>query len=81
MTDFHKLFIVKIDKMIQNKTGGTFLVVYVIYGSLVFTDSNKTVSCLLPPLLVSYHICNFQKAIKMLICTYTGRFMYVPLCP
>ena len=49
MTDFHKLFMAKIDKMIKKKTaGGIFLVVYVIYGSLVYTESKKTVSCLLP---------------------------------
>ena len=51
MTYFPKLFIVKINKMIKNKTGASFLVVYVMYGSLVYTDSKKTVSCLpLPPL-------------------------------
>ena len=47
MTDFHKLFIVKIYKLITKKTGGILLVVYVIYGSLVYTDSKKTVSSLL----------------------------------
>ena len=57
MTDIHKLFMVKIKKMIKKITGwGIFLVVYVIYGSLVYTDSKKTVSCLLPRLLGSYHI-------------------------
>ena len=48
MTDFLRLFMVKINKMIQKKTGGIFLVVYVIYGILVYTDSKKTVSCLVP---------------------------------
>ena len=43
MTDFHELFMVKINKMIGKKTEGIFLVVYVIYGSLVYTDSKKTV--------------------------------------
>ena len=43
MTDFHKLFLVKINKMIEKKTGGIFLVIYVIYGSLVYTDNKKTV--------------------------------------
>ena len=43
MTDFHKLFMVKINKMIKKKTGASFLVVYIIYGSLVYTDSKKTV--------------------------------------
>ena len=42
MTDFHKLFMVKINKMIKKKTGGIFLVVYVIYGSVVNIDSKKT---------------------------------------
>ena len=42
MTDFHELFMVKISKVIK-KTGASFLVVYVIYGSLVYTESSKTV--------------------------------------
>ena len=32
----------------NKKTGASFLVVYVIYVSLVYTDSKKTASCLLP---------------------------------
>ena len=40
--------IVKMNKMIHKKTGESFLVVYVIYVSLVYTDSKKTASCLLP---------------------------------
>ena len=40
---------VKINRMTEKKTGGIFLVVHVIYGSLVYTDSKKTVSCLLLP--------------------------------
>ena len=39
--------IVKMNKMIHKKTGASFLVVYVIYVSLVYTDSKKTASCLL----------------------------------
>ena len=39
--------IVKINKMIHKKTGASFLVVYVIYVSLVYADSKKTSSCLL----------------------------------
>ena len=35
MTDFHKLFMVRINKMIKKKTGG----IHVIYDSLVYTDS------------------------------------------
>ena len=30
MADFHKLFMVKINKIIKKKTGGIFFVVYVI---------------------------------------------------
>ena len=40
--------IVKMNKMIYKKTEASFLVVYVIYVSLVYTDSMKTASCLLP---------------------------------
>ena len=48
MTDFHKLFMVKINETIKKKTEGIFVVVDVIYGSLVYTDNERTVSCLLP---------------------------------
>ena len=34
-----------------------------IYDSLVYTDSKKTVSCLLPQLPASYHLWNFWKVI------------------
>ena len=64
MTDFHKLFLVNINKMIEKKTGPSFLLFYVIYGSLVYTDSKKTVSCLLPRLWASYHLCNFEVEIR-----------------
>ena len=75
MTDFHKLFLVKINKMIiEKKTEGILLVVYVIYGSLVYTDSKKIVSCLLLRLPASYQV------IKIKTCMHTGRFMFVPLC-
>ena len=43
MTDFHELSMVKINKMIKKRTGGVFLVVYVIYGGLMYADSKKTV--------------------------------------
>ena len=49
MTDFHKLLIVKINKMIKKKTGGIFMVVYVIYNIRLYTDSKKAVFCVLPP--------------------------------
>ena len=69
--------VVKMNKMIHKKTRASFLVVYVIYVSLVYTDSKKIASCLLP----QHTICNFWKAIKMPTCTHTGRFISVPLCP
>ena len=40
--------IVKMNKMIYKKTEASFLVVYLIYVSHEYTDSKKTVSCLLP---------------------------------
>ena len=43
-----KSILVKMNKMIHKKIGASFLVVYVIYVSLVCTDSKKTASCLLP---------------------------------
>ena len=63
--------------MIHKKTGASFFVIYVIYVSLVCTDSKKTESCLLPR---HYYLCNFWKAIKMPTCTNTGQFISVPLC-
>ena len=63
--------IVKMNKMIHKKTGASFLVVYVIYVSLVYTDSKKTASCLLPRHTI---FCNFWKAIKMPTCTHTGQY-------
>ena len=35
----------QMNKMIHKKTGKSFLVVYVIYVSLVYTDTKKTASC------------------------------------
>ena len=43
-----KKSIIKMNKMIHKKTGASFLVVYVIYVRLVYTDSKKTGSFLLP---------------------------------
>ena len=45
MTDFHKLFLVKVNKMIKKKTEGIFSVVYVIHSGPVYTNSKKTVFC------------------------------------
>ena len=70
--------IIKMNKMIHNKTGASFLVVYVIYVSLVYTDSRKTASCLLPRHTI---VATFGRQIKMPTCRHTGQFIYVPLCP
>ena len=67
-------YIVKMTKMVHKKTGASFLVVYVISVSLVYTDSKKTVM-FTPP---TYHLCNFWKAIKLPTCTHT---VTIPLCP
>ena len=40
--------IVQMNKMISKKTGASFLVVYIIYVSLGYTNSKNTASCLLP---------------------------------
>ena len=69
--------IVKMNKMIRKKTGAFFLVVYVIYVSLVYTDSKKTASCLLPRHAI---FTTFERQVKMSTCTHTGRFISVPLC-
>ena len=69
--------IAKINKMIHKKTGASFSVVYVIYVSLVYTDSKKTASCL----LTRHNIfATFGRQIKMPTCTHIGRFISLPLC-
>ena len=45
--------------------------------ALVYTDSKKTASCLLPRHTI-FSPSGWQ--IKMSICTHTGRFISVPLC-
>ena len=70
--------VVKMDKMIHKKTGASCLVIYVIYVSLVYTDSKETVSIMFTP--PTYHLCNFWKAIKIPTCMHTGQFISVPLC-
>ena len=52
MTDYHKLFMVKINKMIKKKTETSLLVIYVIYGSTVYRDRKKTV--LLTPMIAGF---------------------------
>ena len=68
--------IVKMNKMIHKKTGASFLVVYVIYVSLVYADSKKTASCLPPRNTI---FATFRRQIKMPTCTHTGRFISVLL--
>ena len=63
--------------MIHKKTEVSFLVVYVIYVSLVCIDSKKTASCLLPRHAI---FATFGWQIKMPTYTHTGRFISVPLC-
>ena len=69
--------VVKMNKMIHQKTGASFLVVYVIYVSLVYTDSKKTASCLLPRHTI---FATFGRQIKMPTYTHTRRFISFPLC-
>ena len=47
--DFHKLFIVKINKMINKKTGAPFSVVHIIYGNLVYTGQQENCVLFIPP--------------------------------
>ena len=72
--------IVKMNKMIHKNVGASFLVVYVIYVSLVYKIARKLRHVYSPDIPHIYHLCNFWKAIKMPTCTYTGRFISVPLC-
>ena len=63
--------------MIHKKSVAFFLVVYIIYVSLVYTDSKKTGSCLLPRHTI---FATFVRQIEMPTCMLAGRFMSVPLC-
>ena len=69
--------IVKMNKMIDKETEASFLVVYVIYVSLVYTDSKENCVMFTPH---AYHLCNFWKAIKMPTCAHTGQIISVPWC-
>ena len=65
---------VKMNKMIHKKTGASFLVVYVIYVSLVYTDSKKTALCLLsrPTIFVT-----FGRQLKcLLVCIQGGLYLF-----
>ena len=68
--------IVKMNKMFHKKSGASFLVVYVIYVSLVYTDSKKTAPCLFPRHTI---FATFGRQIKMLTCTHTRQFISLPL--
>ena len=61
--------VVKTNKMIHKKTGAFFLVVYVIYVSHVYTDSKRTVSCLLPRHTI---FATFERQLKCLIVRIQG---------
>ena len=61
--------IVKMNKMIHKKTGTSFLVVYVIYVSFVYTDSKKTASCLLPQRTI---FATFGRQLKYLLVRIQG---------
>ena len=56
--------IINMNKMIHKKTGASFFVVYVIYVSLVYTDSKKTVLCLLSRHTI---IATFGRQLKCLL--------------
>ena len=61
--------IVKMNNMIHKKTGASFLVVYVIYVSLVYIDSKKTVSRLLPRHTI---FATFGRQLKCLVVRIQG---------
>ena len=66
--------IVKINKMIHKKTGASSLVVYAIYVSLVYTDSKKTVSCLLPRHTI---FATLGRQLKyLLVCIQGGSYLF-----
>ena len=60
---------VKMNKINHKKTGASFLVVYVIYVSLVYTDSKKTESCLLPRHTI---FATFGRQLKCLLLSIQG---------
>ena len=65
--------IVKMNKMIHKKTGASFLVVYVVYVSLVYTDSKKTASCLLPRHTI---FATFGRQLKCLVRIQGGLYLF-----
>ena len=73
--------IVKMNKMIHKKTAASFLVVYVIYVSLVYTDSKKTASCLFPRHTI---FATFGKQLKYLLvplCSGQTELVHLSFCP
>ena len=70
----HETSIVKMNKMIHKKTGASFLVVYVIYVSLVYTYSKKIASCLLPLHTI---LATFGRQVKcLLVCIQGGLYLF-----
>ena len=66
--------IVEMNKIIHKKTGASFLVIHIIYVSLVFTDSKKTVSCLLPLHTI---FATFGRQLKcLLVCIQGGLYLF-----
>ena len=66
--------VVKMNRMIHKKTGASFLVVYVIYVSLVYTGSKKTASCLLPRHTI---FATFGRQLKcLLVCIQGGLYLF-----
>ena len=61
--------IVKMNKIIHKKIRASFSVVYVIYVSLVYTDSKKTASCLLPRHTI---FATFGRQLKCLLVSIQG---------
>ena len=61
--------IVKMNKMFHKKTWASFLVLYVIYVSLVYTDSKKIASCLLPRHAI---FTTFARQLKCLLVSIQG---------
>ena len=66
--------IVTMNKIIHKKTGASFLVGYIIYVSLVYTDSKKTASCLLPRHTI---FATFERQLKcLLVCIQGGLYLF-----
>ena len=67
--------IVKMNKMIHKETGASFLVLYVIYVSLVYTDSKK-LNCVM---FTARHtiFVTFERQLKfLLVCIQGGLYLF-----